>query len=217
MSSPVVEIQTEARSDLMRVIAHELRQPLSTIGSIAYYLTLILPHEDEKVHEQLARLQHLVEQSSWILTNGQHLTEPLQMAWEPIDIDEVILQSITARSGAGDVPINLDLPADPLIIQGDPGLTRALVENLLTLFRLVSTNEHPPTLRTTKTAMGASIEIATATPGFRSEASLGPGSALAMECARRIVERHGGKLEMTVDPCSGVRLTVLLPERLLIP
>lgn len=29
--------------DLMRVLAHELRQPLSTIESIAYYLTLILP------------------------------------------------------------------------------------------------------------------------------------------------------------------------------
>jgi signal transduction histidine kinase len=212
MTTLAGEIPAEAAaSDLMRLIAHELRQPLSTIGSIAYYLTLILPRDDDKVHEQLVRLQHLVEQSSWILTNGQHLTESIQIVSEPVNIGEVIEQSIAARSAAGDLPMQLELSGDPLMIQADPVLTRALVENLLTLFRLAASAEHPVVLRTARTARGVCLEIATRTPGFRSEASLGPGSTLAVECARRITERHGGTLEITVDPSSGIRTTVVLP------
>ena len=181
-----------AASDVMRVIAHELRQPLSTIGSIAYYLTLILPRDDEKVHEQLSRLQQLVEQSSWILTNGQHLTdEPEDVAPKQIDIEEIIARAISARSGAGDVPLLLELAGDLPQVQADPALARALIENLLTLFRLVSSAQHPTTLRTRTANSGASIEIATTAVGYRSEAMLGPGSTLGLECARRIVERHG--------------------------
>lgn len=197
--------------DLMRLIAHELRQPLSTIGSIAYYLTLILPHDDEKIHEQLARLQQLVEQSSWILSNGQQLTEPAAMTTEVIDIEEVILHAIAARSGAGDVPVRLELEGDHPLVKADPGLAKVLLENVLMLFRLVSNTEHPTTLRTMKTPAGVTIEIATPAPGFRSEAALGPGGALSLECARRIVERHGGTLDMNVDSSTGIRMRVMLP------
>ena len=212
MSIAVRSIQAEvAAADVMRVIAHELRQPLSTIGSIAYYLTLILPHDDEKVHEQLARLQQLVEQSSWILTNGQQLADTPHLAPEPIDIEEVITQTISARAGAGDVPLQLELAGDLPLVHADPGLAFALIENLLALFRLVTSEVHPATLRTRKSATGASIEIATAAPGFRSEAMLGPGSSLGLECARRIVEGHGGTFKLSVDPSAGIRMIVLLP------
>lgn len=211
MTSPAGGIQSEVgASEAMRIIAHELRQPLSTIGSIAYYLALILPREDVKVQEQLTRLQQLVEQSSWILTNGQHLTDATRMAPEPIDIEEVIVESISARSGAGDVPVELELEGNDPLVVADPGMARALMENLLTLFRLVSSEEHPTRLRTARTPLGISIQIATTAPGFRSEAMLGPGCTLGLECARRIVARHGGTLDLNVDPSAGIRLVVVL-------
>lgn len=197
--------------DLMHLIAHELRQPLSTIGSIAYYLTLILPHEDQKIHEQLARLQQLVEQSSWILTNGQQLTETPGMTPETIDLNELILDTIAARSGAGDAQVRLDLKGDRALVKADPALARALLENILMLFRLVSNREHPATLRTLRTPAGVTIDITTSAPGFRSEAALGPGGALSLECARRIVQRHGGTLDLNVDPSTGIRMLVMLP------
>ena len=54
-------------TDTLRSIAHELRQPLSTIESIAYYLSLVLPRDGGRVHEQLTQVQRLVEQSNWII------------------------------------------------------------------------------------------------------------------------------------------------------
>lgn len=213
MTSPSREVPSEtAPPELLRVIAHELRQPLSTIGSIAYYLTLILPHEDAKVHEQLLRLQQLVEQSSWILTNGQQLTDASEIAPEPIDIEEVVTQTLSMRSGAGDVPLQLLLAGDLPPVEADPGAARALVENVLTLFRLISSAEHPTTLKTIRNEGGVLIEISTAAPGFRSEAVLGPGATLCLECARRTVREHGGTLDLTVNSAAGVRLVVVLPS-----
>src|SRR5580693_6056224 len=91
----------------LRDIAHDLRQPLSTIEAIAYYLTLVLPRDDQKTHEQLDRLQHLVEQSNWILSNGLHLAEPLAPAPDGgVDIEELITQTLASRPGSN---IRLDL------------------------------------------------------------------------------------------------------------
>jgi nitrogen-specific signal transduction histidine kinase len=49
-------------------LAHELRQPLSNIEAIAYYLSMILPPGDEKVQTHLVRIRELVEQSNSILS-----------------------------------------------------------------------------------------------------------------------------------------------------
>jgi len=51
-------------------LAHELRQPLSNIEAIAYYLSMILPPDDAKIQPQLARIRELVEQSNLILSTA---------------------------------------------------------------------------------------------------------------------------------------------------
>src|SRR5882762_10844565 len=101
-----------ASADVLRLIAHELRQPLSTIEAIAYYLTLVLPHDDPKIHEQLIRLQQLVEQSNWILTSGLHLADPPSIEPTPLDLAEIIAETVTARSGEIDPPVRLELAND---------------------------------------------------------------------------------------------------------
>ena len=57
-------------ASVLRHAAHELRQPLSTMESIAYYLELILPDADERGREQLEKLRKLVEQSNWIVAGA---------------------------------------------------------------------------------------------------------------------------------------------------
>ncbi len=172
----------------------------------------MLPREDEKIHEQLARLQQLVEQSNWILTNGQHLTEPLQAtAPELIDVEEMLTQIVAMRSGAGDLPLRLEFAGNLPQIEADPAMAAALIENLLTLFRLISSAEHPVTLRTSTAGTGIAVEWSTTTPGFRSESGLGPGAGLCLECARRMVERHHGTFDLSADPAAGIRLRVMLP------
>jgi signal transduction histidine kinase len=189
----------------MRDIAHDLRQPLSTIEAIAYYLTLVLPRDDGKTHQQLDRLQQLVEQSNWILSNSLHLTDPAVSApghFCDVDIEELITQTLAARPGPG---TRLELCGGLPQVRSDPVLARALIENLLTLFRQISTELQPATVRTSY-AGGVVIDIHTEAPGFRSIA----GGSLSIESARRIVEAHSGVFDVSCD-AAGARLLVVLP------
>src|ERR1700722_8687471 len=93
-------------ASVLQTIAHEIRQPLSTIESIAYYLSLVLPDEHR---EQISRLQQLVEQSNWILSNGLALTEPRSSAPQSLDLEELIAQTIASRPTSLDPPVRCEL------------------------------------------------------------------------------------------------------------
>src|ERR1700693_691269 len=80
-SSPAVDLQT---------LAHELRQPLSAIESIAYYLNLALPRDSHPARKQARRLQQLVEQSNWILTCALQLADTTPLAPRPLDLEALI-------------------------------------------------------------------------------------------------------------------------------
>jgi signal transduction histidine kinase len=183
----------------LRDLAHELRQPLSTIEAIAYYLTLVLPRDDEKTHEQLDRLQRLVEQSNWILSNSLHLSEMATPAPERIDLEEMIAELAASHS-----VLRLELGGDCLV-HADPGLLRVLMDNLVTLFRQIACDDHPAILRTSARDGRVVLEIETAAPGFRSIA----GGSLSLACARSMVEAHGGSMEVRAET-DRVRLQVVL-------
>jgi hypothetical protein len=48
-------------------LIHELRQPLSSIEAIAYYLEMTLPADQTQARMYMRRLQQLVDQTSSIL------------------------------------------------------------------------------------------------------------------------------------------------------
>jgi light-regulated signal transduction histidine kinase (bacteriophytochrome) len=215
-------VSEEVARDVLHDIAHELRQPLSAIESIAYYLTLVLPRGDDKVHDQLHQLQHLVEQSDWILSNGLHLAEPLAVSPEVLDFEELLTEVISSRGWPLERLPLLELAGNLPLVRVDPGLGRALVGNLLMLFRQLATESYPAILRTAvaetlensydpQATGGIALEMQTASPGHGSEVSLGPGGILSLESARRIAAAHGGSLHCTVDPMAGIRVRVMLP------
>ena len=78
MSSPAVvvaETPTETHAclqpeDTICRLAHELRQPLSTIEAIAYYLEITLPADQLEARRYLTRLRKTVEESNSILNRA---------------------------------------------------------------------------------------------------------------------------------------------------
>ena len=59
-----------APADVLGTVAHDLRQPLSNIEAIAYYLSMILPPGDAKIQAHLARIRELVQESNEILSSS---------------------------------------------------------------------------------------------------------------------------------------------------
>ena len=64
------DVRNQTIDEVLGTLAHELRQPLSNIEAIAYYLSMILPPGDDKIQPQLARIRELVEQSNLIISDA---------------------------------------------------------------------------------------------------------------------------------------------------
>jgi hypothetical protein len=64
-----LEIPLPAASpdERLRELVHELRQPLSSIEAIAYYLEMTLPAAQVQARMHMTHLQHLVEEANAIL------------------------------------------------------------------------------------------------------------------------------------------------------
>ena len=56
-----------ARDEVVRDFIHDLRQPLSSIEAIAYYLEMTLPAEQLEARQYMRKLQQLVDQANTIL------------------------------------------------------------------------------------------------------------------------------------------------------
>jgi signal transduction histidine kinase len=54
----------------LQLLVHELRQPLSSIEAIAYYLEMTLPAEQFQARQYMRRLQQLVDQASSLLDSA---------------------------------------------------------------------------------------------------------------------------------------------------
>ena len=200
------EAQSPVAAVALETIAHELRQPLSAIESIAYYLRLVLPRDSAPACEQAERLQRLVEQSNWILTCALQLADRTPLAPLLVNLETLVTQVVRE-----DCAVRLELAGGLSLVRLDPGRGRALLENLLLLFRQVTNDLHPVRIATAVGEGGVALSIASAVPGYRSEAGLGPGCGLSIESARRVVEAHGGTFRIHVDAVSGVGVEVVLP------
>jgi signal transduction histidine kinase len=196
---------------VLRTIAHELRQPLSAIETIAYYLSLVLPQDDDRSRGHAEHLQRLVEQSNWILNCALELSNDAPLAPQPVDLEELITQVLAARQACTDSAPRLELAGDLPPVRLDPARGKALVTNLFLLFEQISVPAHPVHVRTFHGAEGSGLEIFCRAPGCRAESFLGPGSSLSVMSARRVVEAHGGKFSIAMTPDEGTRVRVVLP------
>src|SRR5450631_2013602 len=88
------ETQSSLPAMVLETIAHELRQPLSAIESIAYYLSLVLPRDGGPARERAVRLQDLVEQSNWILTSALQLADRAPLAPQLLNLEELVTQAV---------------------------------------------------------------------------------------------------------------------------
>lgn len=55
---------------VLRHLAHELRQPLSGIESIAYYLDMVLGEDDPAISQHCGRLRRMVQHANWVLNDA---------------------------------------------------------------------------------------------------------------------------------------------------
>ncbi len=211
--------EIEDAAGIVKQIAHELRQPLSTIESIAYYLDLILPRDDVRARKQLGRLQGLVEQSNWIVSNAVHYMQASTPVPQYLDLAE-LLTSAASESALEPTPL-MEFGEPAALVRLDPGQALHLFRNLLTFFRNIGLPGEEVRVTAWKVAEAISIRFHSTVPGYELcdveslfvpfSPSLPAGSGLSLASVRRIVEAHDGQIDIDADNETGVSITITFP------
>jgi signal transduction histidine kinase len=193
---------------LLNNLAHELRQPLSTIESIAYYLELALPHSDPRVIEQLTRLRHLVEQSGWIVSDAIALSKSPCPLPGVVDLDEIVSEFVLEQMqhDSHRPHFELELGGSPAWI--DVQQARELVSGICRLFRTLAKPGTEVRISTRVISCG-SILLQARTEA--EETTLPPGANLTLEWIERLAVQNSASVFMNLSDPQRLELAVEVP------
>ncbi len=229
------EIAEQALADQRQFIAmvsHEFRSPLAVIDSAVQLLDVKLAAESE-ASPVLARIRRGVSRLSNFLDNC--LTEDrLDSNGLSVHVSEIDLYKLaaslkdSAQHISGSHSIIVELAPDLPMLGADPQLLRILLLNLLGNAIKYSPPGSEVRLRIRHTAQTCIFDVVDQGRGIPAEAlpfvfqkyrrgrATGdiPGAGLGLSLVSRIVELHGGRVEIESKHGEGTHVTVTLPLKL---
>ena len=206
---------------VLRQIAHQLRQPLSAIEAIAYYLSLTLPPGETRALEQLEILQRLVQDTDVILSDAVHFLGASPSHPMLADLKDLVADAISQLQPFESQPPRVEYGVGPAPVLVDSAQATHAVRNLVSYLRQLAPDGEDVELAVSATEFEAKLAIQVATSVCTvaevkllldpQHPHLGSGSGLAMASVRRIIDAHGGRIAVENQPPGGIRLTVIFP------
>ncbi len=225
-----------ARAELLSVVTHELRTPLSVVR---VYVDLLAdaaaagvapgsPGGDagtwhERTVEQLLRLDRLVD-SILASVSGDGLTG---LARDSFDAVDAVAETVeTLRLLLRPHPIRWQAPAERLVARGDPARFRQVLEQLLENEAKyappgdgvsIGAWREGPEVRIYITDDGPGIPVADWEAVFEPFVRIsgrgrrGRGSGIGLFAARRLMDAMGGRVWLEANGFGGSRFVVALP------
>ena len=197
-------------------MAHDFRTPLSTIKTYAYLL-------DKATDE--AKRQHLVEVLNTQVTHLQRLLDDVltiaqlegDVAFECQSVDLIqvvrdVLERLEPSAAAAGLTIEADLSASPLSVSADNQHLHRAISNIVRNAIHYTPLNGVITIKAWPQANLAAVEVRDTGKGMsqatlerifqrfyrgdEARSQLGAGSQLGLPMARKIVDRHGGGIEV---------------------
>ena len=216
-------------------LAHEIKNPLSTVGLNAQLVDegireLDLPEEETApLLRRVEALGREADRLKDILTDFLQFAGQVRLDPEPTDIVSVLEELADffhPQAEARGVVLRADLPRKRVVIPVDVGLIKQAVLNLmLNAVQAMQSNsekERDLILRLETTTEEARIHVIDTGPGvpddmretiFHPYVSGSPGgSGLGLPTTRRIAEEHGGSVSLEVLPGRGSDFIIHLPR-----
>lgn len=219
--------------DFLLSVSHELRTPLSTIRGYAEALAdgVVGPDGAEKAGAtMLAEADRLDRLISDLLVLSRLEAADLPLDVVAVDLVELIRsagEAWSARCGPDGPLLQVQLPAEPIVVQTDPGRVRQVIDGLCENALRVVPAGAPLVLAARAAEQAAVVEVRDGGPGFtdddlavafdrgelnrRYRGVRKVGSGLGLALAARLVGRLGGRITAGHAPEGGAMFTVELP------
>lgn len=213
--------------ELAAGLAHEIRNPLAGIAGVLEIVGRDLP-ENSPARSVMADAKQEAVQINRILSDLLETARPRPPQFRPADIaattEHAVVfarqQSITKRIGI-ELEIRRELPP----VEHDPNQINQVLLNLL--LNAVQSMDTPGMIRvsldTDELDDFALIAVADEGKGIAPEhianifrpffTTKGHGTGLGLSLAKRTVEAHGGKIEVSSEVGKGTQFVILLPVR----
>jgi signal transduction histidine kinase len=215
-----------ALGQLSAGLAHEIRNPLSTIKGSAEMLLKNVDADSAVSHELAGFISTEVDRTNALVTRFLDFARPLSLHLEKTDITEVIDEAVAQvekHTPPLDVSIYKNYSPDipPLL------LDRQLIERVLYNLLLNAAQASPPqgsvTVKTRQVGDTLELDVIDRGSGiapkdresifnpFFTTKSSGVGLGLAI--VSKIVDEHGGQITVESDPGAGSVFRVFLPMK----
>jgi signal transduction histidine kinase len=221
--------QWEELSHLVNGLAHEIKNPLSTVRLNLRLLNEDLARFDDAEHDRIRRrLQMVADEAQRVedtLRDFLRFAGKVELSLEQADVVDILdeLQEFFApQASASNVVLRTSLPDHPVICRLDVGLIKqALLNLMLNATQAMSASGGELLLRVTEDNGSANIEVTDTGPGIPADdldhifdaywSTKPDGSGLGLPTVRRIVREHGGRLTVDSEPGKGTRFVMSLP------
>jgi signal transduction histidine kinase len=216
-------------AEMISKIAHELRSPLTSVkGFSATLLKRWDRFTDDQRREFVETIYADAERMGRIVAEVLDLARieagRLELHRQAVDLGAVAKQAVD-RLPDGESRVRVDVQiTDGLTAWADPERLGHVIANLVEN-GIKFSDEGPVTVRAVSTSNGVEITVTDEGVGIEPDRHVvifsgpapggqrsGPsGSSLGLYLSRRLVEAHGGVIEVASEPGAGSTFTVLLP------
>ncbi|NLZ18515.1 MAG: hypothetical protein GX087_12450 [Desulfobulbaceae bacterium] len=206
-------------------VAHEVRNPLSSIKGLAFFLKSKFPGGSRE-QESADLLVQETERLNRTITEMLDLTRPSQLQLEPVDMAALLRQSLSlmqAELDAHGIVVQLDCDQPLPLIQGDSDRLRQVLMNVLLNAQQAMDEGGELAVRTSTTADQRWLNIQVADTGRGIAPELLPqvfypyfttresGTGIGLAISQKIIMEHKGSIDIQSEPGQGTVVRLRLP------
>ena len=214
-----------AIGQLAASIAHELRNPLSSIKGAAQFLAK--EYEDHSpIVEFLGIIIEEVNGLNMLTTEFLDFGRPMQLELKPTSLNCVVdktLQLMSVHITDNNVVVKENLDQSAPLIAADESQLEQVLRNMIINALQAMPDGGALTVETGRAPMGGAymsvIDTGAGIPADKLDRIFVPffttktkGTGLGLSVVQKIVENHGGTIEVTSEVDKGATFTIILPQ-----
>ena len=206
-------------------IAHEIRNPLATIGSSAYFLSKTLKDADEVVLKNIERIESEVRKSTAIIQGLQDLATMQKPKKVRMDIVTIIEECLNNSKIPQDIKIAMDIQKNEFFVDADARQMSIMYNNIFDNAVHAMDNRGNIWIHADRTESN-DIEVAIRDSGHGIKAedleevflpfygTKTNGLGFGLSICQMIIEKHGGEIKVNSEVGKGTTFVVRYPSKL---